>query len=257
VLATFVIACISISLTVTSHGPLMLIVGATLLHRIVVAQIFLAFALFTSFPVAALLEQRQWLQTSLQTSEAQYRELANTDALTGQGNRRAFDYRLEEEWFRSNADHRQLALLSIDVDLFKTYNDIYGHLAGDACLRRIAGSIADALLCCPSAKLFRLGGEEFAAVMPGTGAKEALAIAELIRKAVLTANIEHTGSPIGRQSVSIGVASSTPTHESPTSESLISLLNLSDKALYRAKSLGRNRAEAAEEHVAAEAVLQG
>ncbi|WP_263384030.1 GGDEF domain-containing protein [Granulicella arctica] len=242
VLSVFVMACTAISLTVTGHGPLMLIPNSTMLHRIVVVQIFLAVGLFTSFPVAALLEQRQRLLASLEKSEARYRELANIDALTGQGNRRAFDERLNAEWLRSNATSQHLAILSIDVDLFKTYNDIYGHLAGDVCLRRIATSIADALLCCPSAKLFRLGGEEFAAVLPGVSAEEALSIADLIRRSVLSASIEHSGSPIGRQSVSIGVASTTPT----TDVSVLTLLELSDQALYRAKRLGRNRVEAAE-----------
>src|SRR6202034_2475862 len=101
VLAVFVIALISIWLTVTNHGPLMLITGTNLLHKIVIEQIFLAVALFTFFPVAALLEERKSLELSLQKSEMRYRELANADALTGLANRRAFDERLEEEWHRA------------------------------------------------------------------------------------------------------------------------------------------------------------
>jgi len=134
VLSTFVIACISISLTVAGHGPLMLILGSNMLHKIVIVQIFLAVSLFTGFPVAALLEERRALERSLQKSEARYRDLANTDALTGQRNRRAFDEQLIVEWEHSSAAQQPLALLSIDVDSFKEYNDTFGHIAGDECL---------------------------------------------------------------------------------------------------------------------------
>ncbi len=246
VLAIFVIACIAISLTVAGHGPLMLIPGASMLHRIVVVQIFVAVALFTCFPVAALLEEHKALETSLQESEAQYRELANTDALTGVGNRRAFDDRLAAEWHDALTHHHQLALLSIDIDIFKIYNDIYGHLAGDECLRRIATVIAESLRPDDPAKVFRLGGEEFAAILPATTADQALLTAESVRRAVLEACIEHTGSPHGCQTISVGVASLIPT----PAISVLTLLTLSDEALYRAKRLGRNRAELADKRLA-------
>jgi diguanylate cyclase (GGDEF)-like protein len=170
-------------------------------------QIFFAVALFTAFPIAALLEERASLELSLQQREAQFRELANTDSLTGQGNRRAFDERLQTEWKRST---RPLALLSIDVDLFKSYNDIYGHIAGDDCLRRIASIAAHTVRERSTARLYRLGGEEFAAILPGADAAESFALAERIREAILAANIEHSGSPLGRQTVSIGVAPPPP-----------------------------------------------
>jgi diguanylate cyclase (GGDEF)-like protein len=200
-----------------------------MLHRIVVEQIFVAVALFTTFPVAALLEERKALELSLQKSEHRYRELATADALTGLANRRGFDEQLEAEWQRAIRAHESVAILLMDVDLFKSYNDIYGHIGGDECLRCIANVIAGALQR-SSDRASRFGGEEFA-----------LVVAENIRHAVAAMNLPHPGNPHGAQTISIGVAAAIPDRE----ESAVSLLAQSDHALYRAKDLGRNRVEAA------------
>jgi diguanylate cyclase (GGDEF)-like protein len=237
-LSIFVIALISISFTISGHGPLMLITGSNLLHRIVIEQIFLAVALFTCFPVAALLEERKELEVSLQKSELRYRELANADALTGLANRRGFDERLEEEWNRANQRRQSLALLLIDVDLFKSYNDIYGHIGGDACLRCIAKVIAGTMQR-HSDVAARFGGEEFAVILPNTELETAVLVAESVRQAVVTMNLPHSGNPNGIQTISVGVAAGVP-HETA---SVTSLLTASDHALYRAKYLGRNRVE--------------
>jgi diguanylate cyclase (GGDEF)-like protein len=218
----------------------MLIQGTNLLHRIVIEQIFLAVALFTCFPVAALLEERKELQASLQKSEQRYRELANADALTGLANRRGFDERLEEEWSCAERRGQSLALLLIDVDLFKSYNDIYGHIGGDACLRCIARVIASTLQR-HSDVAARFGGEEFAVILPNTELEVALRVAESIRQAVVTMNLPHSGNPDGVQTISVGVAAGVPLQNA----SLTSLLTASDHALYRAKYLGRNRVEGA------------
>src|SRR5580704_451213 len=188
VLAIFIVAGISIGFTVEGHGPLMLIVSATMLHRIVVEQIFVAVALFTTFPVAALLEERKELELSLQKSEQRYRELANADALTGLANRRGFDELLEAEWQRAIRAHESVAILLIDVDLFKSYNDIYGHIGGDECLSCIANVIA-ATLQRSSDRASRFGGEEFAIILPNTELDRALIVAENIRKAVAAMNL--------------------------------------------------------------------
>ncbi len=238
VLAVFVIALISIWFTVTGHGPLMLITGTNLLHKIVIEQIFLAVALFTFFPVAALLEERKSLEISLQKSELRYRELANADALTGLANRRAFDERLEEEWHRAVAQAQPLALLLIDVDLFKSYNDIYGHVGGDECLRCIAKVIANTLQDKADIAA-RFGGEEFAVILPNTQLDKAMQVAESIREAVAAMKVPHSGNQSGIQTISVGVAAGVPDRNAP----LISLLTASDHALYRAKYLGRNRVE--------------
>lgn len=238
VLAVFVIAIISIGLTVRGYGPLILVADHRMLHRIVVVQIFLAVALFTSFSVAALLEERKELETSLQQSEARYRLLASLDGLTGLANRRSFDERLDAEWQRALLSHQPLSLLMIDVDLFKRYNDLNGHIDGDACLRQIANAIADSI---PAhlGEASRFGGEEFTVILPNTDSAHAAAIAETLRAAVATMQLPHPGSPHHIQTISIGVAVAIPEPD----QSPLSLLNASDSALYLAKLLGRNRVE--------------
>jgi diguanylate cyclase (GGDEF)-like protein len=195
-------------------------------------------ALFTFFPVAALLEERKSLEISLQKSELRYRELANADALTGLANRRAFDERLEEEWHRAVTQAQPLALLLIDVDLFKSYNDIYGHVGGDECLRCIAKVIANTLQGKADVAA-RFGGEEFAVILPDTTLDKALRVAENVRQAVAAMKVPHSGNQLGIQTISVGVAAGVPDRNAP----LISLLTASDHALYRAKYLGRNRVE--------------
>jgi diguanylate cyclase (GGDEF)-like protein len=238
VLSVVVIAFISISLTVRGYGPLMLVSDHRMLHRIVIVQIFLAVALFTSFLVAALLEERKELETSLQQSEARYRLLASLDGLTGLANRRSFDERLEEEWHRALLSHHPLSLLMIDVDLFKKFNDLFGHINGDACLRQIANVIADAVHLTPG-EASRFGGEEFAVILPNTDSTRAMEAAETLRAAVEAIRLPHPGSPWHFQTISIGVAVAVP----ETGQSPVSLLNASDSALYLAKLLGRNRVE--------------
>jgi diguanylate cyclase (GGDEF)-like protein len=240
VLAIFIVAGISIAFTVEGYGPLMLIASTTMLRRIVVEQIFLAVALFTTFPVAALLEERKALEVCLQASEQRYRELAKADALTGLANRRGFDEQLDFEWQRALKGRSSLALLLIDVDLFKSYNDIYGHIGGDECLRCIATVIAGALQRA-SDRASRFGGEEFAVILPDTGLDEAMIVAENIRLAVKQMELPHPCNPHGHQTISIGVAAVIPSVD----QCFLSLLHDSDKALYSAKNLGRNRSEAA------------
>lgn len=248
VLAIFTIAVLSIAFTVKNHGPLMLM-PTGVQHRIVIEQIFLAVAIFTFFPVATLLEEREELQASLRKSELRYRDLASADFLTGLANRRMFDERLEEEWQRSMRTRQPLGLVLIDVDMFKAYNDIYGHIGGDECLRCIAKVIGGNLQRSVDMAA-RFGGEEFAVILPNTGMEGAILVAEHIRDSVEAMKIPHSGSVHGVQTVSLGVAVAQP----DLSGSLLSLLSAADHALYRAKSLGRNRSESV---VAAEAGSEG
>ncbi len=241
VVGIFLSVCIAIPLTVTGHGPMVFALGTTMLHKIVLVQIVIAIALFTAFPVAALLEDRTLLERSLKDREVQLVELANTDALTGQANRRAFDERLEAEWRYAAHERLPLALLSIDIDLFKSFNDIYGHLAGDDCLRHIAALAAKALPRHGNARLYRLGGEEFAVILSAAQATRAHTIAENIRHTIYSARLEHIGNPLGRQTVSVGVVTTIP----GPGKSVLSLLAKCDAALYAAKHNGRNRCEAA------------
>jgi len=167
--------------------------------------------------------------------------LSRTDALTGLANRRAFDHRLAEEVSRVERHHVPLALLVIDVDHFKTYNDHYGHPAGDACLRQVANVLRECAAR-PSDLVARLGGEEFAVLLPHQGSADAMQVAEHCLRAVEAAAIAHAGSPVAPHvTVSVGVVtSSRPAQESAA------LLAAADAALYRAKRQGRRRVVLAE-----------
>jgi diguanylate cyclase (GGDEF)-like protein len=233
----FLVTLLAIGFTVKGHGPLMLIAGEhMLLHRIVIAQILGAVGIFTMFPVAALLEERERLQASLTRSEARYRNLAHADELTGLFNRRAFNLQLERAWTDAQADARPLALLLVDADLFKQYNDVFGHLCGDDCLRDLASIIAG---IAEQAKgvAARFGGEEFALILPGTSQERALEVAEEIRCSTETLALQHPTSPLGIQTVSLGVAALVPMD----GQLAMHLVMLADEALYNAKLLGRNQ----------------
>ena len=237
VMAVVLVAFLSIGLTVKGQGPLMLIVGDhMMLHRIVVAQIFLAVSIFTMFPVAALLEEGAELQRSLAESEARQRQLANADDLTGLSNRRAFNLRLEQEWQYATAHDTDVALLLLDADLFKSYTALNGHLGGDECLRKIAKALEGAI---DGAAAFaaRFGGEEFAVILPGGTPSEAEHLAEEIRSAVVGLKVAHPACAGGLQTVSLGVATMHPA----VSGDAIDLVRMADDALYQAKTLGRNQ----------------
>jgi diguanylate cyclase (GGDEF)-like protein len=164
-------------------------------------------------------------------AEDKLEELATTDALTGLKNRRKFNATIEAEWRRATRQKTPLALLMIDADHFKSYNDTFGHQAGDQMLVGIAICISDSVLR-PADCTARYGGEEFAVLLPGLSPTEALHVAETIRLKVQQWSDGPTAT-----TVSIGVASMTPdaTMEWP------GLVNAADKALYAAKANGRNR----------------
>lgn len=163
-------------------------------------------------------------------------ELAATDSLTGIANRRHFDRRLDEEWRRGSRDGRPLALLMLDIDGFKRFNDRYGHLAGDDCLRQVVSVIA-AHARRPGDLAARLGGEEFALLLPGAPLEAALVIAEQIRREVEDLTIPHQDGIDGRLTISIGVAAMQPGHGHEAEN----LRHSADTALYAAKAAGRNR----------------
>jgi diguanylate cyclase (GGDEF)-like protein len=233
----FLVTVMVIGFTVKGHGPLMLIAGEhMLLHRIVIAQVFAAVAIFTMFPVAALLEEKEGLKNSLAVSEARYRDLAYADELTGLPNRRAFIAQLENAWNHALHSGEQLGLVILDADLFKQYNDSVGHPGGDACLRSIAKAIAD-ISESAGGSAARLGGEEFAAILPSTSPQRAQEVAEAIRVSVSDLALPHPCSSCSVQTVSAGVAVRVPS-DGHTS---IDLVRFADEALYAAKLAGRNR----------------
>jgi diguanylate cyclase (GGDEF)-like protein len=231
------VTLMAIGFTVKGHGPLMLIAGEhMLLHRIVIAQLFAAVAIFTMFPVAALLEEKDELKNSLAVSEARYRTLAHVDELTGLPNRRAFNSWLENAWMEARTSGKRLALLILDADLFKQYNDDVGHLGGDACLRSIARVVAG-VVDGTKGIAARIGGEEFAVILPDTTELRAQEVAEEIRFSIEGLALAHSCNPYGVQTVSIGVAVRVPVD----GEVPIELMRLADQALYSAKFSGRNQ----------------
>ena len=162
-------------------------------------------------------------------------EQATHDKLTGVSNRHALDATLSREWRRAKRDGRTLGILFIDVDAFKSYNDHYGHAAGDHALATVAQSIADALRR-PSDSVGRYGGEEFVVALPDTHLDGAMQVAELIRERVALRGLVHAYHSHGSVTVSIGVALS----DDPDVRSLAELIAKADRALYRAKAEGRN-----------------
>jgi diguanylate cyclase (GGDEF)-like protein len=164
------------------------------------------------------------------TAEAKLEELATTDALTGLNNRRKFDVAIEAEWRRAARLGIPLALLMLDADHFKSYNDSYGHQAGDEVLVGIAICIADSIRRAGDCAA-RYGGEEFSVLLPGLSSEEAFAVAEAIRFKVE----KWSGDPI-ITTISVGVASLTPSPNMNWPE----LVSAADKALYAAKARGRN-----------------
>ncbi|WBL79700.1 diguanylate cyclase [Bradyrhizobium xenonodulans] len=164
--------------------------------------------------------------------------LATTDGLTGLANRRAFDERLQEEWARARRDGTQLSLLLIDVDHFKKFNDHYGHLAGDGCLRAL-GRILSAHAKRPADLAARYGGEEFAVLLPNTGPDGCAEVGEGIRRALHELAMLHAQNPPSRLvTASVGAATSLP---SQTTTDCSTLVAAADRALYAAKDSGRDR----------------
>jgi diguanylate cyclase (GGDEF)-like protein/PAS domain S-box-containing protein len=175
--------------------------------------------------------------------------LATTDALTGLANRRAFDTKLNELTRSATKAGEGLALLMIDVDRFKSYNDTYGHPAGDACLQVIAERLAEAAAAHPDAMVARYGGEEIAVILPRVQTDEGLQIATQLCEAVRARALPHSGSEKGIVTVSIGVASLS--HGSGRRSD--DLLKDADAGLYNAKALGRDQVQLAHQ---SEASLQ-
>ena len=179
------------------------------------------------------------LQQKLEASNAVLRQLSTQDGLTGLSNRRHFDEESEREWRRCLRSDKDLSLVMIDVDGFKSYNDHYGHQAGDDCLRMVAQTLKNTMLR-PGDIVARYGGEEFAIVLPETDLVGAGAVAERLREQVSALALSHEKSPCSDHvTISLGVASIRPKGKTPEVPRLI---QDADRALYRAKRSGRNRA---------------
>ncbi len=176
-------------------------------------------------------------QMKLEELNVQLLKLANLDGLTGLANRRHFDECLAEEWLRALRNRLPLTLIMFDVDLFKRYNDKFGHLEGDECLKRVARA-AQEVARRPADTVARYGGEEFIVLLPETDASGALNVAEKLRANIENLHQPHPESTVSPYvTISLGVTTVTPAANAVPED----CLKLVDEALYRAKETGRNR----------------
>jgi len=191
-------------------------------------------------------------EQKLEAANRQLIEMSQTDSLTLIGNRRAFDMTLQTEWARATRDGSAVALLMLDVDFFKLYNDRYGHPAGDTCLRAIATTIAG-MKRRPPDFVGRFGGEEFVALLPNTGDSGAQEVAERMHRAIRQLALPHEASPFRTISLSIGIACLVPRQ----CDGADALVEHADRALYAAKRGGRNQTRTMEDGAEAPAWHDG
>lgn len=181
--------------------------------------------------------ERDSLITELSEANNKIKELSETDALTGLKNRTHFNQLVPTLWKESFADQKQLCVVIFDIDYFKPYNDHYGHIAGDNALKSVAKVMRSVAPPSSNATLFRVGGEEFLALLPKCDIYDAVNYADEIRCAIEEAQLPHEFSPCNDFiTISVGVTGGIPAeHEKP-----IRLIDIADKALYQAKEAGRN-----------------
>lgn len=184
------------------------------------------------YGMAAQLRGRE---RELRASNEQLTVLASVDMLSGLANRRGFQSRLDFEWLRAQQSGDDLALLMIDVDHFKLFNDTYGHPEGDACLARVGQALAG-LADRATGFACRYGGEEFCLLLPNADTARAVQVGEMVRAAIWNLAVPHATSGHQRVTVSVGVASATPA----TVETARDLFEAADASLYAAKRRGRN-----------------
>ncbi|MGP1385032.1 MAG: sensor domain-containing diguanylate cyclase [Thainema sp.] len=183
------------------------------------------------------IQQRERAQAALHDAVQALQQLVNLDGLTRIANRRCFDERLQQEWQKSVREQRPLALILLDVDYFKRYNDFYGHQAGDECLVKVAQAAAQAVKRSDDL-VARYGGEEFVIILPNTDQNGAVRVAQRLQNAIRDLAIAHAQSEVSQTvTISMGIAQIVPQLDGSTD----ALVHLADQALYQAKQLGRNR----------------
>lgn len=183
-----------------------------------------------------LLERKIEELILLRESNYELEKLSFYDSLTGINNRRRFDKILDIEWNRAIRERKELSLIMIDVDNFKDYNDNYGHISGDECLKKVASTIYYTVKR-SSDLVARYGGEEFITLLPNTSNKGAIEVAEKIRKNIELLNIKHEHSKISdKLTVSLGVNTVIPN----LNKCKVDFIDQADRALYRAKAKKKN-----------------
>ncbi|MFJ1570877.1 hypothetical protein PS631_00643 [Pseudomonas fluorescens] len=202
----------------------------------VLLVLLLGLSLF-GWVVLRQLRERIVIERALHQAHQTLKDLALTDSLTGLGNRRRLDAVLDVEIARARRQGYPVALVMMDLDFFKAYNDRYGHLAGDQCLRRVAEVLGQALKR-PADLAVRYGGEEFTLLLPDTDGQGAGLIVQETLQQLRRLAIEHAGSPFGVVSASAGIAVAHPAQQPISSQALVAE---ADAALYEAKRQGRDR----------------
>ncbi len=181
--------------------------------------------------------ERKIAELALERANQALDQLAHLDGLTQIANRRRFDQALGTEWLRMKREGKEIGLIMADIDYFKQYNDIYGHQAGDDCLRSVASTLAS-LVRRPADLVARYGGEEFVILLPDTDIEGCRQIAEKMRQKIELLRIPHAGSKAHSVvTISFGVAVARPVED----DGYEMLIRMADKALYSAKERGRNR----------------
>lgn len=182
------------------------------------------------------ISERKKTEEQLVILQKELEALSFKDGLTGVANRRMFDSILEVEWAHARRNNQPLSVIMLDIDYFKQYNDSYGHIEGDACLKRVAQTLNSAAT--RARDLFaRFGGEEFVLVLPGTDEVSAAKIAERCRSLIFKEQIPHAQSPVSQiLTVSLGVGTITPSHQ----DDPLAFIEAVDRRLYQAKQHGRN-----------------
>ena len=239
------VACVlAVFLTEHGYGPFTNTVGLGVSQNLAV-QLYLGFHLLGFLPISILFVEQRRMEKELREALTRTAALASLDGLTGVANRRTLDSHMEQQWQLAARAQLPVALLMIDADHFKQFNDQFGHQAGDECLQVLANTMQKHVSR-PSDLVARFGGEEFAVLLPATPLEGAQRVAELIRAAVFELGISRGDSfgthergantPNERMTVSIGCAALV----AQASVDVRQLVELSDRALYTAKRMGRN-----------------
>jgi diguanylate cyclase (GGDEF)-like protein len=242
VLGTGVAAAVVTALSFAGREPVLglhgLWIAGSAGAQATLIQSYLALAVLMAFPISVTLVKRKDLEDRIDAQNIELDKLKSLDRLTGVANRKRFDLVFTREWQRATRDPKPVAIVMLDVDFMASYNNCYGHQAGDECLRLIATKMAEQ----PHRQydlVSRYEGGKFSVILPGAPGSAVQRIAEELRSQVAALDWPHAGSPFERVTMSVGWASMTP---EPGLEPEV-LIQAAERALASAKERGKNRVE--------------